>query len=132
MELPKPVHVMVTAVNGFRRRSRLPRGSMPALDLGAARPRLSRRTLIVIALVAVAGGWVVQQPGANQSAHYVSIQSLTSGRHNVDRLARDASDLAWTDGHYHAAKSPGLDMVLAPVTLALRGAGVTFDNAPPE
>jgi hypothetical protein len=93
---------------------------------------LSRRTLVVVALVAVAGAWLIQTPGANQAAHYVSIQSLASGHHNVDRLARDASDLAWTDGHYHAAKSPGLDLLLAPVTLALRGAGVKFDNAPPE
>jgi hypothetical protein len=97
-----------------------------------AAARVNVRTLTVVVLLAIAGIWLIQAPGANQAAHYVSIQSLASGRTNVDRLARDASDLAWTDGHYHAAKSPGLDMVLAPVTAALRGAGVKFDNAPPE
>jgi hypothetical protein len=93
---------------------------------------IRRRTLIVVVLVAVAGAWLIQPPGANQSAHYVSIQSLASGHRNVDRLSRDAIDLAWTDGHYHAAKSPGLDLLLAPVTVAFRHAGVTFNNTPPS
>jgi hypothetical protein len=93
---------------------------------------LSRRTLIVVALVAVAGAWLIQPPGANQSAHYVAIQSLASGQHNVDLLARDAIDLAWADGHYHAAKSPGLDLLLAPIAIGLRDAGVRFNNAPPH
>ena len=118
--------------NGIRRHFRLLGASKSALGSDPARSRLSRRTLIVIALVAVAGAWLVQPPAANQSAHYVSIQSLASGHHNVDLLAKDASDLSWTAGHYHAAKSPGLDMLLAPVTVAFRGAGVTFHNAPPE
>lgn len=92
----------------------------------------SRRTLIVVLLVAIAGAWLIQPPGANQSSHYVSIQSLASGHRNVDLLSRDAIDLAWTDGHYHAAKSPGLDLLLAPVTVAFREAGVKFNNAPPR
>jgi hypothetical protein len=120
-----------TGVNGIRRRVGLVR-EVPGLDVRADRPRLSRRTLIVVVLVAVAGAWLIQPPGANQSAHYVSIQSLASGHHNVDLLARDAIDLAWTDGHYHAAKSPGLDLLLAPAAVALRGAGVKFNNAPPD
>lgn len=93
---------------------------------------VSRGTLIVVVLIAVAGAWLIQPPGANQSAHYVSIQSLAGGHRNVDLLARDAIDLAWTDGHYHAAKSPGLDMVLAPVAVAFRSARLTFHNAPPS
>jgi hypothetical protein len=93
---------------------------------------ISRRTLVVVLLVAIAGAWLIQPPGANQSAHYVSIQSLASGHRNVDLLSRDAIDLAWTDGHYHAAKSPGLDLLLAPVTVAFREAGVKFNNAPPR
>jgi hypothetical protein len=93
---------------------------------------ISRRTLIVVLLVAIAGAWLIQPPGANQSSHYVSIQSLASGHRNVDLLSQDAIDLAWTDGHYHAAKSPGLDLLLAPVTVAFREAGVKFNNAPPR
>jgi hypothetical protein len=93
---------------------------------------IRRRTLIVVLLVAIAGAWLIQPPGANQSAHYVSIQSLASGHRNVDLLSRDAIDLAWTDGHYHAAKSPGLDLLLAPVAVAFREAGVKFNNTPPR
>ena len=111
--------MFATAVRGISRLDRLPEEP-------------SRRTLIVVLLIAIAGAWLVQPPGANQSAHYVSIQSLASGRHNVDLLSKDAIDLAWTDGHYHAAKSPGLDLLLAPLTVGLRTTGVKFANAPPS
>lgn len=123
---------MATGANAIRRSVALAEGAGPTLGVRADRSRLSRRTLIVVVLVSVAGAWLIQSPGANQSAHYVSIQSLASGHHNVDLLARDAIDLAWTDGHYHAAKSPGLDLLLAPAAVALRGAGVKFNNAPPD
>lgn len=110
----------------------MPSSSFPIQLPKAIHVVLSRRTLVVVVLVAIAGAWLIQPPGANQTAHYVSIQSLATGHHNVDRLARDALDLSWSDGHYHAAKSPGLDMLLAPVAIAFGKAGVKFDNTPPS
>lgn len=94
--------------------------------------RLTRHTVVVIACFAVAASLLVQPLGDNQSAHYITIQSIAAGQKNVDRLALYSHDLAWTGSHYHEAKSPGLDLLLAPAAVALEHAGMTFHNVTPK
>jgi hypothetical protein len=93
---------------------------------------VTTRTVLVVICLAVAAGWIVQPIGDNQSAHYVTIQSLAVGKTNVDDLAVYSHDLAWTGGHYHAAKSPGLDLLLAPAARTFESAGMTFHNVRPN
>lgn len=93
---------------------------------------MSRRTIVVLVFFAIATASIVQPLGDNQSAHYVTIQSLAAGRPNVDRLAVYSHDLAWTGSHYHEAKSPGLDLLLAPPARIFEAAGMTFHNVRPH
>ena len=68
-------------------------------------------------------GSLVQEIGCNQKAHYALVRALAEGTAIVDEYqAGGLCDLAYTDGHYYAAKAPGLAFAVLPVYVALDAA----------
>jgi hypothetical protein len=75
----------------------------------------------------------VQYLGWNQGAHYALVRALADGKPYVDQtrfevgkggMADDGTgDLSFIDGHYYAAKSPGLAFTVLPPYLLLKAAG---------
>ncbi len=91
-------------------------------------PRVPRlREIAAIALVALAAATQIPYPGWNAGAHYALVKSLVDGTPQIDRHLNQSGDIAYVDGHFFAAKSPGLAFLSVPVYLA-------FDafNAVPE
>lgn len=94
-----------------------------------------RANAAILAIAAVGCVWVipVQYLGWNQGAHYALVRALASGTPYVDRtrfevgkggMADDGTgDLSLIDGHYYAAKSPGLAFAVLPPYLLLKAAG---------
>jgi hypothetical protein len=70
---------------------------------------------VALALIAVAAGTQLPDSGANAAAHYALVQSLFSGTPRLDHHLNQSGDIAWTDGHYYAAKSPGLAVLSLPL-----------------
>ncbi len=65
----------------------------------------------------------LQPPGCNQTAHYALVQSLADGTPRIDRYHAQTCDTAYIDGHYYAAKSPGLALFTLPWYLGLDAVG---------
>ena len=93
-----------------------------------ARALFAAPVVIALALVAVALGSLVQEIGCNQKAHYALVRALADGTSVVDEYQPESCDLAYTDGHYYAAKAPGLAFATLPVYLALDAAGAVPEN----
>jgi hypothetical protein len=81
-----------------------------------------RGTLALLTLVVAAA---IQMPdsGWNAAAHYALTQSLASGTPRIDRHLNQSGDIAWSGGHYYAAKSPGLAFVSVPAYWAFDALG---------
>ena len=92
------------AARSARRISVLAAGALAALGLAyASLPQ--------------AGGW-------NQNAHYALVRALADGTAIVDPYVRETGDVAWIDGHFYAAKAPGLALATLPAYLALDRLGL--------
>jgi hypothetical protein len=86
------------------------------------------RLLILTAALAVAYAVVVQPVGCNQSAHYALVQALGDGTPRIDRYHQETCDKSYVDGHYYAAKAPGLALVTEPWYLLLDAVGAVPAN----
>src|SRR5829696_3914688 len=75
-----------------------------------ARPFSSRRSsaLVGITALALAYASLAQSAGWNQNAHYALVRALTNGTAIVDPYRHQTGDVSWCQGHYYAAKAPGL------------------------
>jgi hypothetical protein len=94
-----------------------------------------RANAAILAIAAVGCVYLipVQYLGWNQGAHYALVRALANGTPYVDRtrfevgkggMADDGTgDLSFIDGHYYAAKSPGLAFEVLPPYLLLKAAG---------
>jgi hypothetical protein len=78
---------------------------------------------VAIALVAVSWAAMVIPPGANQTAHYATLVAVANGSANIDRERRWTGDTAYLNGHFYAAKAPGLALATVPWYVALRDTG---------
>ena len=85
-----------------------------------------------ICLVAVAGALVLQPVGCNQTAHLALVKSLYDGSPRIDRYSGETCDTAYIDGHYYAAKAPGLALLSEPWYAGLRLVGLAVDPAPSD
>jgi len=83
-----------------------------------------------VCLVAVAGALVLQPNGCNQTAHFALVKSLYDGTARIDRYAGETCDTAYIDGHYYAAKAPGLAVLTLPWYAGLRLARLAVDARP--
>jgi len=86
------------------------------------------RLLILTAALAVGYAVVVQPVGCNQSAHYALVQALGDGTPRIDRYHQETCDKSYIDGHYYAAKAPGLALVTEPWYLFLDAVGAVPAN----
>jgi len=88
--------------------------------------------MLVTAAVAVelpTNGW-------NATAHYALVESLADGTPIIDGNLNQSGDIAWVDGHFFAAKSPGLAFLSLPSYLLFEHAGAlppktATDSGPP-
>jgi hypothetical protein len=91
---------------------------------------MSRRgfEFTAIAALVVAAGVVVQPIGCNQTAHLALTKSLAHGSPQIDVYEAETCDDAWIDGHFYAAKAPGLALFTTPWYLALETTGLVSRN----
>jgi len=81
------------------------------------------REVLALALVAAAAATVFPEAGWNATAHYALVESLADGTPRIDGHLNQGGDLAWVDGHFYAAKAPGLAFASVPVYAALEAVG---------
>jgi hypothetical protein len=81
--------------------------------------------LLLVGLV-----WILLQqgPGSNQNVHFALVRSISDGTPRVDRYKSESPDVSYIDGHYYAAKAPGLALLTEPWYLALEGSGGTVED----
>ena len=92
--------------------------------------RSSAAGVCAVCLVAIAGALVLQPSGCNQTAHLALVKSLFDGTARIDRYAGETCDTAYIDGHYYAAKAPGLALLTLPWYAGLRLTGLAADAGP--
>jgi hypothetical protein len=83
---------------------------------------VSPRASIALAALAFACTAIVQDGGPNQAAHFALVRSLASGTAEID--PSETIDASYVDGHYYAAKAPGLAMFTLPWYGTLRAFGL--------
>jgi hypothetical protein len=88
----------------------------------------------VLALVCLGLAYasLAQGIGWNQLAHYSLVRAFADGTTVVGAYRDETGDVAWVNGHYHAAKAPGLAFVALPAYMALDATGLReqFARAP--
>ncbi len=83
-------------------------------------PRVT--AVAAIASLALASAMIVSDSGPNQAAHFALVRALASGTAQID--PGETIDAAHIDGHYYAAKAPGLAIFALPWYGALRAVGL--------
>jgi hypothetical protein len=86
--------------------------------------------IAAIVLVAIAAGLRVPESGWNGEAHFALVQSLADGTPRIDDHLNQSGDIAYVDGHYYAAKAPGLAMLSLPAYLVADAFGAIPLGAP--
>ena len=84
--------------------------------------------LLALALLGLAFATPLQPVGCNQTAHLALVKSLANGSPSIDRYRTESCDTAYVDGHYYAAKAPGLAMVSVPLYALLKLVGLDTEN----
>lgn len=77
----------------------------------------SWREIAALALVVAAAAIVLPTNGWNATAHYALVESLADGTPRIDENLNQSGDIAWFEGHFYAAKFPGLAFLSLPVYL---------------
>jgi hypothetical protein len=85
---------------------------------------MTRRKALAFACLALTYASLAQGVGWNQNAHYALVRSLAEGTATIDAYREETGDVAWVDGHYYAAKAPGLAFATLPLYLLLDATGV--------
>jgi len=75
--------------------------------------------LVAAIALTVAYAWPEQPAGWNASAHFALVRSLADGTASIDPYREETGDVAWYQGHYYAAKAPGLALYSLPPWLVL-------------
>jgi hypothetical protein len=81
------------------------------------------RELLAIVVLAAATATQLPLPGWNAGAHYALVQSLADGTPIIDGHLNQSGDIAWVDGHFYAAKSPGLAALSVPAYIVFEATG---------
>ena len=94
------------------------------------RPILSARKAGATAIALLAVAYALPTPGIgwNQTAHYALVRALADGTPRIDRTRHEVGysgtgDVSKIDGHYYAAKSPGLAFETFIPYVVLKAAG---------
>ena len=95
-------------------------------------PTVRARDLVVLGVLAVVVGCVQVDPGPNQNAHMARVTALAHGTAQIDRYHWWSRDVAYVDGHYYAAKAPGLAVFTVPWYFVLEATGALVHGPPPS
>ena len=87
---------------------------------------------MVLGVLAVVVGCVQVDPGPNQNAHMARTTALAHGTARIDPYHWWSRDVAYIDGHYYAAKAPGLAVFSVPWYFALDATGALVHGPPPS
>ena len=85
---------------------------------------MRRPATLALVTLGLAYASLAQGIGWNQSAHYALVRALADGTAVVDRYRDETGDVSWVDGHYYAAKAPGLALTVLPVYVMLDALGI--------
>ena len=77
--------------------------------------------IAALVLVALAAGSRVPDDGWNGTAHFALVQSLADGTARIDGHLNQSGDIAYFDGHFYAAKAPGLALFSLPAYAVAEG-----------
>jgi hypothetical protein len=66
---------------------------------------------------------MMQPLGWNQTAHFALVKSLADGVPRIDRYHWETGDKSYIDGHFYAAKAPGLALLSLPPYALLTAVG---------
>jgi len=86
--------------------------------------------IAAIVLVALAAALRVPESGWNAEAHFALAQSLADGTPRIDDHLNQSGDIAYVDGHFYAAKAPGLAMLSLPSYALAKGLGAIPSGSP--
>ena len=86
------------------------------------------REIAALALAVAAAATALPQAGWNAAAHFSLVEALADGTPRIDEHLNQGGDIAYVDGHFYAAKSPGLAVFSLPLYLVLHAA----DEFPPK
>lgn len=108
------------------------------MRFGAGHARARRERLLgVLAILSVAAAlaYLVQGVYSGSLAQYALVKALANGTATIDQTRFETGtettvDLSYFEGHYYAAKAPGLAFATVPAYLALDGAGVRTTGDP--
>ncbi len=85
--------------------------------------RLRRPATLALVCLGLAYASLAQGIGWNQLAHYSLVRALADGTPVIDAYRGETGDVSWVDGHYYAAKAPGLAFATVPVFVLLDATG---------
>ena len=85
---------------------------------------MRRPAVLALACLGLAYASLAQGIGWNQLAHYSLVRALADGTAVVDPYRDETGDVSWFEGHYYAAKAPGLAFVTLPAYVVLDATGL--------
>jgi hypothetical protein len=85
---------------------------------------VTRLPLLVLVCLGLTYASLAQGVGWNQNAHYALVRALADGTAAIDPYRDETGDVSWVDGHYYAAKAPGLAFATVPVYVLLDALGL--------
>jgi hypothetical protein len=85
---------------------------------------LRRPVTLALVCLGLAYASLAQGIGWNQLAHYSLVRALADGTPVIDKYRDETGDISWRDGHYYAAKAPGLAFATLPAFVVLDVTGL--------
>jgi hypothetical protein len=85
---------------------------------------LRRAAPLALVCLGLAYASLAQGIGWNQLAHYSLVRALGDGTAAIDPYRDETGDVSWVDGHYYAAKAPGLAFATVPLFVVLDATGL--------
>ena len=98
--------------------------------IGTSRTRPAVLGVAAIAALGAALALLVQPLGCVQNSHYAEVRSIARGDPTIDRYQWQTCDKSYVDGHFYAARPPGLAFAALPLYVVLHAAGLAWDRLP--
>jgi hypothetical protein len=86
------------------------------------------RPVVIVIGISAAYAVLLQPIGCNQTAHFALVKAIGDGTPRIDRYREETCDLAYIDGHFYAAKAPGLALATVPWYITLSSVGTEPQN----
>lgn len=83
-----------------------------------------------VVLIGAASAVLVRPTGCSPNAHYGLVRALDHGTPHIDRYQWQTCDKSYVNGHFYAAKAPGLALFAFPVYAVLSRVGLAHESLP--